>query len=191
MRTCSTNKKGQTHCSSQPRTPCRWGYDAASSSYQKDLGSSNSQMPPLLWKSNMFFRFWLFRVRLYAAYGGCYFPTRAVQAASKLCGHHLHDQSYPEPQHVSKQHRLRAYVHRQIHHNFLCGIQADCCKVKVQKKPSGSPDMRYLPEWEQQHWCPDRWLHIWECLILRGEEDWMETREGEAERLGPDATFLK
>lgn len=57
--------KRKTHCSSQPRTPCRWGCDAASSSYQKDLGSSNSQMPPLLWKRNMFFRFWLFRVCLY------------------------------------------------------------------------------------------------------------------------------
>lgn len=61
------------------------------------------------------------------------FPTGAVQAASKLCGHHLHDQSYPEPQHVPKQHRLRPYVHGQIHHNFLCGIQADCCKTRVTK----------------------------------------------------------
>lgn len=78
--------------------------------------------------------------------GGCCFPTRAVQAASKLCGHHLHDQSYPEAQHVPKQHRLRADVHGQIHHNFLCGIQADEGKMRVQKQPSSRPDIRYLPE---------------------------------------------
>lgn len=63
---------------------------------------------------------------------GC-FPTRAVQAASKLSGHHLHYQSYPESQHVSEQHRLRADVHGQIHHNFLCGNQVICCKIRVQK----------------------------------------------------------
>lgn len=39
------------------------------------------------------------------------FPTGAVQAASELGGHHLHDQSYPEPQHIPKQRGLRAYVH--------------------------------------------------------------------------------
>ncbi len=47
------------------------------------------------------------------------FPTRAVQAASQLSGHHLHDESYPEPEHVPKQSRLGAHVHGQIDHDFL------------------------------------------------------------------------
>lgn len=47
------------------------------------------------------------------------FPTRAVQAASQLSGHHLHDESYSEPEHVPKQSRLGAHVHGQIDHDFL------------------------------------------------------------------------
>lgn len=165
--------KRETHCSSQPQTPCHWGYDAAGSSYQTGSGSSNSQTPLLLWKGDIFFK----SSSVGLDDGGC-FPTRAVQAASKLSGHHLHYQSYPESQHVSKQRRLRADVHGQIHHNFLCGNQAICCKIRIQKKPRGSPDIKYLPEWEQQHWYPDHWLHIWECLTPQVEVDCRETREG-------------
>ena len=39
------------------------------------------------------------------------FPTRAVQAASQLGGHHLHDESNPEPEHVPEQSGLGAHVH--------------------------------------------------------------------------------
>lgn len=43
-----------------------------------------------------------------------------MQAASQLSGHHLHDESYPEPEHVPKQSRLGAHVHGQIDHDLLC-----------------------------------------------------------------------
>lgn len=46
-------------------------------------------------------------------------PTRAVQATSQLSGHHLHDESYSESQHVPKQSGLGAHVHGQIDHDFL------------------------------------------------------------------------
>lgn len=54
-----------------------------------------------------------------------YFLTRAVQAASQLGGHHLHDEAYPEPQHVAKDGRLRAHVHGEIHHDLLREQEAD------------------------------------------------------------------
>lgn len=38
-------------------------------------------------------------------------PTGAVEAASQLSGHHLHDESDPEPEHVPEQSRLGAHVH--------------------------------------------------------------------------------
>lgn len=53
-----------------------------------------------------------------------YSLTRAVQAASQLRGHHLHDEADPQPQHVPKQRRLGAHVHGQIHHDLLRGRPA-------------------------------------------------------------------
>lgn len=38
-------------------------------------------------------------------------PTGAVEAASQLGGHHLHDESDPEPEHVPEQSRLGAHIH--------------------------------------------------------------------------------
>lgn len=37
--------------------------------------------------------------------------TWALETASKLGGHHLHDQADPQAQHVSEQIRLWAYIH--------------------------------------------------------------------------------
>lgn len=37
------------------------------------------------------------------------------------------------------------------------------------------PKVRGLPEWAQRCWCPDRWLHRWECSAPPEEEDWEET----------------
>lgn len=53
------------------------------------------------------------------------FLTRAVQAASQLSGHHLHDEAHPQPQHVPKQRRLGAHVHGQIDHDLLSDEPAE------------------------------------------------------------------
>lgn len=46
-------------------------------------------------------------------------PTGTVQTASQLSGHHLHDEAYPESEHVPEQSRLGAHVHGEIDHDFL------------------------------------------------------------------------
>lgn len=106
-------KREKTHCSSPPQTLCHWGCDAAVFSCQKDSGSSNSQTPPLLQRCCSFscLLHRVVRVCSQLCVSVLGFPTRAVQAASQLSGHHLHDESYPEPEHVPKQSRLGAHVH--------------------------------------------------------------------------------
>lgn len=49
------------------------------------------------------------------------------------------------------------------------------CKMSVCKSPLEVQNVQDLPEWEQRYWCPDHWLHRWECSTPPGEVDWKET----------------
>lgn len=105
-----------------------------------------------------------------------YFLTRAVQAASQLSGHHLHDEAHPQPQHVPKQRRLGAHVHGQIHHDLLSDEPAERLhsnEKNVSERCEGGK-LTDLPEWEQRRWCPDRWLRRSACSTPPVEVGWRE-----------------
>lgn len=117
-------------------------------------------------------------------------PTGAVQAASQLSGHHLHDESYPEAQHVPKQSRLGAHVHGEIDHDLLRDDTSVSELSDVQlRKSCGNPYVNDLPAWERRYWCPDHWPHRWECSTPRAEVDWKET--GRRQNVGWLCSIIK
>ncbi len=144
-----------------------------------DSGSSNSQTLLLLQKVEHGLLFLQSSICLCSQMkvSVLCFPTRAVQTASQLSRHHLHDESYPEAEHVPKQSRLRAHVHGQIDHDFLLWQThtVNRREISVWKRAVAILDVEGLPEWAQRCWCPDRWLHRSECSTLQEEVDWKET----------------
>lgn len=110
-----------THHFSPRQIPFHWGCDVGGSSSHMDWGSSNSPTPPpLRTKTRILFLLWRIGQGIVVNH---FSPTRAVQTAGQLSGHHLHDESYPQSQHVAKQSRLGAHVHGQIDHDLLWAVR--------------------------------------------------------------------
>lgn len=73
---------------------------------------SEASSPTKITNSFSFLQYWVVCVCLQCRCTSVLsFPTRAVQAASQLSGHHLHDESQSESEHVSEQSWLGAHVH--------------------------------------------------------------------------------